>query len=322
MNREEWLKARRAGIGGSDAAAIAGISPWRSSFDVYVDKTEDFEKTTTEAMKRGTFLEEGVIKWYEDRTGFTVERNPENKIYTLEGNPIIMGTPDGQFIDDEGNDALLEVKTVHFSQARLWGEPGTDAVPDYYIAQVIWYLGIMGYDRADVVALVGGDDLRIYTVRFDEQLFQILVEKANVFWNEHVVPRVPPEIDNSEGARKWLQARYPKEERPNYKKADGTIRGEIYNLHELLQKEKRVKEDVETARAKIKQFIGDDAGVEGDWGRITWKATKGGKTLDGAGCLRALLQNGIISQAQHDDFVKAYTKEKKSSRRFMANFKL
>ena len=39
--REEWLKARKLGLGGSDMAAVLGLSPWRSPIDVWLDKTSD-----------------------------------------------------------------------------------------------------------------------------------------------------------------------------------------------------------------------------------------------------------------------------------------
>ena len=37
LSREEWLAYRRMGIGGSDAAAILGISPVRTAADLYYD---------------------------------------------------------------------------------------------------------------------------------------------------------------------------------------------------------------------------------------------------------------------------------------------
>jgi len=39
MPREQWLELRRQGIGGSDAAAILGMNPWKSPMDVWLEKT-------------------------------------------------------------------------------------------------------------------------------------------------------------------------------------------------------------------------------------------------------------------------------------------
>ena len=38
LPEEEWLEYRRRGIGGSDAAAILGVSPFATARDLYYDK--------------------------------------------------------------------------------------------------------------------------------------------------------------------------------------------------------------------------------------------------------------------------------------------
>ena len=38
LPREQWLEYRRKGIGGSDAAAILGVSPFATARDLYYDK--------------------------------------------------------------------------------------------------------------------------------------------------------------------------------------------------------------------------------------------------------------------------------------------
>lgn len=75
MSRSAWLEARRAGIGGSDAAAILGASPWATPLSVWADKqglTED--KPDTIAMRFGRDAEEIVARWFAEDTGKTVAR--------------------------------------------------------------------------------------------------------------------------------------------------------------------------------------------------------------------------------------------------------
>lgn len=38
LSEEDWLEYRRQGIGGSDAAAILGVSPFATARDLYYDK--------------------------------------------------------------------------------------------------------------------------------------------------------------------------------------------------------------------------------------------------------------------------------------------
>lgn len=83
--RETWLRERKKGIGGSDVAAVLGLSPWRTPLDVFNDKTAEAvdEKPQSEAAHFGTILEDVVAEEFARRTGFKVVRFNE----TLTQNP-------------------------------------------------------------------------------------------------------------------------------------------------------------------------------------------------------------------------------------------
>ena len=59
MNREQFLLDRKKGIGGSDVASILGVSPFRTSLDVYHDKTspELVYEEMNEDLQRGMRVE-------------------------------------------------------------------------------------------------------------------------------------------------------------------------------------------------------------------------------------------------------------------------
>ena len=59
MSRQEWLRLRKEGIGGSDAGAVCGLNPYASPMSVYRDKTSDeTEEKDNEAMRQGRDLED------------------------------------------------------------------------------------------------------------------------------------------------------------------------------------------------------------------------------------------------------------------------
>ena len=63
VGREEWLELRREGIGGSDAAIIAGLNRFGSEMELWADKKGMApEKEATEAMKIGVELEDYVAR--------------------------------------------------------------------------------------------------------------------------------------------------------------------------------------------------------------------------------------------------------------------
>ncbi len=201
--REQFLKDRKKGIGGSDAAAILGVSKWKSPLDVWLDKTgRDNEDKESEPMYWGNELEEPIARKYTKETGYRVE-NCHSILAHLE-KPFLLANVDrlvsldgkrprnnGKIHTTKG----LEIKTANAFVAGDWGEPGTDEVPEYYITQPMHYMGITGCLTWDVAVLIGGSDFRIYTVQRDEELIKLMFEASEQFWNDHVLKDIPPAVD-------------------------------------------------------------------------------------------------------------------------------
>jgi len=193
---------RTKSIGGSDSAAVLGISPWKSPLELYLEKIGELPPVDeTEAMRWGTILEEPVAKEFEARTGKRVMR--VNRQLVHRDHPFITAHLDRRVAREP---ALLEVKTTNVF-ARDWGEEGTDQVPEHYLAQVQHYLAVTGYQVAYVAALVGGQTLKLYTVPRNETLVEAIVDAEVRFWKQHVEPRVPPEPRTSaEASGLWKLA--------------------------------------------------------------------------------------------------------------------
>lgn len=76
LSEEEWLEYRRRWIGGSDAAAILGVSPFATARDLYYDKLkvvshEDGESNWVQ-KKVGHLLEDLVAEIFHVKTGFEI----------------------------------------------------------------------------------------------------------------------------------------------------------------------------------------------------------------------------------------------------------
>ncbi len=73
ISRDDWLEYRRKGIGGSDVAAIFGVSPWKTGRELYYEKIgrepviED--ESNWVALEYGTRLEDLVAKIFTYKTG-------------------------------------------------------------------------------------------------------------------------------------------------------------------------------------------------------------------------------------------------------------
>ena len=220
-DRAQWLAERRRGIGGSDIAAIIGLSPWRTPMDVYLDKRgelEDVEPKNPEALYWGTVLEDVVASEYGRRTGRKVQRvntmlRHATLLWALANidraviNPEIAGTV--RWKDDHlTTDRIVECKTANGFAAAAWGEPGTDQVPEYYIPQPQWYMGITGARYCDVPVLIGGNDFRIYTIERDDDLIAHLFEAGAAFW-QRILDGIAPDPQTTEDARRLWASHLP-----------------------------------------------------------------------------------------------------------------
>lgn len=198
-DRAAWLAARRAGIGGSDVAAILGLSPWNTPLDVYLEKLGELPPTEeTPAMHWGSTLEPVILDEFQRQTGQQVARNLPMTRHA--DHPHMIAHIDGMTADG----AIVEAKTARSDHD--WGEPGSADIPVYYQTQVAHYLAVTGARIAYVPVLIGASDFRIYQVDRDDSFIADLIDAERSFWHEHVVARVPPApVNAADALRLWAR---------------------------------------------------------------------------------------------------------------------
>ena len=178
MNDPTDFHARRlTGLGGSDAPAALGISPWRTPYDLYLEKTgQGSAVIETEPMLWGTLLEPVIVGEYLRRTGRSFLAQEE--MLRHPSYPWMIAHLDGA-VYDPLKPRILEVKTAR--DGRGWGEPGSDEIPLHYLVQMHHYLVVSGAVVADLAVLIGGSDFRVYEIRADAAIAGQLVEREAEF---------------------------------------------------------------------------------------------------------------------------------------------
>jgi len=286
MTRDEWLAARRTGIGGSDIAAILGLSPWRTPLDVYLDKVDGREAPETEPMRWGRLLEDVIAREYALRAGVRIQRintiirapSRDWAIASLDRVVVPAGTRARIYKGElRGAEGALECKSVNAYAAGQWGrDDDPDAVPIHHAAQCMWYLGVTGLPWCDVAALIGGQRLIIRRIERDEETIRAMFERAERFWFEHVVPRVPPAPATARDAAALWPA-----DNGEALEADEELLAAYNAAREAKARMDEAERDYEAAAERIKLALGERSTLTLNGKPIAaWKATAPRQRID------------------------------------------
>ncbi|WP_167406219.1 YqaJ viral recombinase family protein [Amycolatopsis thailandensis] len=207
-SQDDWEFARTFGLGGSDVAAAAGLNPWKTPFQLWLEKTRrveaEFDEVATERMYWGHVLEPVLLREWDNRHPEYVLTGGEG-VYGNRDHTWMLGNVDGLAWEYSGELAgIVEAKTGGHRAVAEWAE---DDVPVHYVCQVQWYMHLLGAPRTFVVALLDTNTYLERIIDRDDELIADLVDAATEFW-DHVQRDEPPPADASEITRRAL-ARWP-----------------------------------------------------------------------------------------------------------------
>lgn len=197
-SRDEWLAGRRAGIGGSDAAAIMHVSKWATPQDVWAQKvglTSVSSGQMSPAAEVGVAIEPGLREVIGRRTGWVI-RHSENQVIVNPDHGFIRMSPDGIIEKADGFEGpgVLQIKTVDSAHRSDWSEEP----PLEYMIQVQHELMATQAGWAVLAAFFGGNDLRHFVVRPHEAFQKRLLVEEVEFWRHVESEKMPAPKDDRE----------------------------------------------------------------------------------------------------------------------------
>lgn len=202
MSKIEWLKHRQAGIGGSDASCIAGLNPWKSAIQLYMDKKEENpQEQKSLRMELGNRLEGLVAELFTEATGLKV-RNV-NGILKNYKYPFAIANIDRAIV---GEKAFLECKTTNSYALKEWEE----GVPAHYEIQCLHYMAITGATHCYIAALIGNSDFIWHKIERDQETIDYLMQIERDFWENNIEKDVVPMPDGSDAYSEYLKKKYDK----------------------------------------------------------------------------------------------------------------
>lgn len=301
LQEKLWHLARRAGISGSNAASVLGISPYKSKWQLFNELSGNVEPDP---------VDNRFVEWGHRLEGIIADKFAEfHKVHVLEMDtfesptfPFMTASVDRFITDDQGNaTAVLEIKTAGFNrkvvldgeEERLWGRGcsyipvidqygqisqqcvETDSTcPDWYIAQVLHYMVASGVHEGRLAVLIGGNDYRDYVIPFNEQAAGALIAAEDEFYCKNVLDDIAPPMD-ADALREITPVPKSKIE------ATSEIEGMVTAIKELDLQEKAVNSRKKELKARVMEYMGDkEALTYGKSTLATFKEQKGRTTVD------------------------------------------
>lgn len=307
-NKADWLERRKQlGVGGSESAAILGLSPYSCSAQVFYEKLglAGRQRTTSLPMIIGIEDEDKIAKlWSHYDSNYGPDSIPVNyeaksvlrkplkldRIIVNPDYPALFANPDRLFKNGKTR-AILEIKTINHWEAQKW-ESG---VPIHYIVQIQHYMLVCKVRYAELAILEANNRIDVIPFEPSKEIQERIIEKCTAFWNDvqearriianggmeldiqHLVP--PP--DGSDAYTEFLKERY-KDGGVDPEQVVTATESELAALSELLIL-KEQQEELVRALSLREQQLRDKMGEApvldfGErYGRVTWRADKNGK---------------------------------------------
>ncbi len=202
LSRPEWLEYRRKGLGGSDAAAVLNISPFRTARDLYYDKlgvvTAD-DQANWVALEVGNLLEPLVARIFAEKTRLKIYQR--KCMFQHPQYPWMLADLDYLVELPDGTTAILEIKTTNYNAKDKWWYNGEEVVPVYYETQGRHYMAVMNLDRVYYCCLYGNNEDEAIIRRIDRDMaYEMeLIALEQDFWENNVLAKLPPPYWEDDG---------------------------------------------------------------------------------------------------------------------------
>ncbi len=297
---------RLQGLGGSDIGAILGLNPWRTPYQVFLEKIGEAQPFEGNLQTRfGSYAEEFVAREYCEQTGRQVQRFKamlRHQTAPLIGHVDRLVIPEGakraSHRQEIRTDLGLEAKTASaFATGRGsdWGDSGTDQCPESYLLQAASYMALTGCANWDVAVLFGNQEFRIYHLTRDLELEAMILDEAARFWTDHVIARVPPTPSSEAEARQ----RWPRHSEGRVLEADDALTVMLQHLADCKRRGKEVADEEQALKDLILPLLADaDSVRRGEMSLATYRANKDSQRTDWqkvATFLRPMIDDGAYT---------------------------
>ena len=251
-------------LGGSDIAAILGLSPWSTPLDVYLDKVDGprpIDDAKAKIFRRGARMESYILDLLTEEHGIQIVNRGQR--YRDKNHAFIAAEIDAEAASGEN----IEAKSANQFAAKNWGAEFTDEIPVYYTAQAMHGMMVREAPATIFPVLIGSDDFRVYRVERDDETIAAIRDKEVEFW-DRVQRRDPPPPSTVSD----IERMFSRDSGLAIQASDEIV--EVFNaLKSLKSKAKLLDSEIEDAERQIKLFLGEAAVLKfGAQQLCSWKS--------------------------------------------------
>lgn len=266
---EAWLAERAKDITSTEIAALYGLSPYCTAFELWHQKqglyVEDFE--SNDRIKWGTRLQDAIAAGVAEDMEWHAKRLDD---YMRDEDARLGASFDFEVVCQERGRGLMEIKNVDRSvfYDKWLDLPSGIEGPQHIELQVQQQMEVGDYDWCALVALVGGNDAKVTIRERDREIGQDIRKHVAAFWRSIEAGQAP--APDYEQDADFLCRIHGRADRKVEKEADAQVESLLREYMELGHAEKRRK----AIKAQVLESIGDAAKVRASFGSLSCGETK------------------------------------------------
>ena len=262
-----WLEKRKHYVTGTDAGKLIGVSPYGGKFAVWLDKTGRAAPVVeTPAMKAGKKFESAILQTYAEEMNCKLEHVDGYNLITCDKYPRLGASLDGWNHDLQ---IPVDAKNIKWKNEK-WGDAWTDQFPEYYKAQLQVQMMVTGATFAHLAVMFSGQDFFIYSMEYDEDMAQKILDASDEFW-PYVERDKMPEADGSDEATEYIKSEFARGDAAAVKDPTEEILEALKGLQKAKLDEKDAQDRKTEFENRIKLYMGDATAIKGV---CTWKNNK------------------------------------------------
>ena len=258
-------EVRKTFIGGSDAAAVLGLSRYKTPLQVWAEKTGQIQPDDISEkinVKAGIYLEEFIAQLFTEKSGMKVRR--ANETFFHDEHAFLAVNLDRRIV---GTDFFLECKSTEVYNAKQWDG---EEIPQEHIIQCLHGLAVTGMKKCYIAVLIGKNDFKWKEIQRDEKTIAAIIQQEVKFWNEFIIPVVMPTRMTANDAD-TLYALFPNAKPETIIPLNDDILKIIESRNAMIQDLKSLESQIDQQENTIKAFLGENEGAESSMFKVSWK---------------------------------------------------